>query len=61
MATVGHQCEVHLLLRGLVDVPKEMARLEDKISKLSSQLEKLAVTTSIEGYEEKVQRCRHDN
>ena len=54
MATVGHQCEVHLQLKGLVDVSKEVARLEDKISTLSSQLEKLAVSMSIENYEEKV-------
>lgn len=54
MATVGHQCEVHLLVKGLVDPPKEMARLEEKISRLSSQLEKLSVAMSKERYEEKV-------
>ena len=59
MATVGHQCEVHLLLRGLVDVGKEVARLEDNITKLSSQLEKMAETMSIENYEEKVMVTVH--
>ena len=56
---MGHQCEVHLLLRGLVDVGKEVARLEDNITKLSSQLEKMAETVSIENYEEKVMVTVH--
>ncbi len=42
---------MHLLLKGLVDAPKEIARLEEKISKLSSQLKKLAAAMSREGYE----------
>ena len=54
MATVGHSCEVHLLVKGLVDVAKESARLEDKVAKISTQLEKLAKITSREGYIEKV-------
>ena len=54
MATVGHSCEVHLLVRGLVDVEKESARLEDKVGKISAQLEKLAEIISREGYTEKV-------
>lgn len=54
METVGHSCEVHLLLRGLVDVEKEVAKIEEKISKLNNQLEKLMKGMSIENYEEKV-------
>ena len=54
MATVGASCEVHLMLHGLVDVEKEVTRLEDKIEKLNAKVNKL---TSIENYEEKVCMC----
>ena len=54
MATVGHSCEVHLLVKGLIDVAKESARLEDMVTKITTQLEKLAEVTSREGYIEKV-------
>ena len=54
MATVGHNCEVHLMLRGMVDAKKEIGKLEEKIAKIDSQLENLEGMKSIEGYEEKV-------
>ena len=54
MATVGSECEVHLLLKGQVDVEKEVTKIEGKISKLEAQLEKLLKTMSINNYEEKV-------
>ena len=41
-------------LRGLVDIPKEIARLEENIDKRSTQREKLIKVTEVEGYEEKV-------
>ena len=54
MTTVGATCEVHLMLRGMVDADKEVARLEEKIEKLNSQVDKLKKAMSIDGYEEKV-------
>ncbi len=54
MATVGASCEVHLMLRGMVDVGKEVAKLEDKTEKLNGQIAKLKKTMSIENYKEKV-------
>lgn len=54
MQTVGDKCEVHVMLRGLVDVAREISRLQEKISKLSVQLDKLQTSMAIEGYEQKV-------
>ena len=54
MTTIGATCEVHLMLRGMVDAEKEVARLEEKIQKLDGQVDKLKKTMSIEGYEDKV-------
>jgi len=54
MATVGHNCEVHLMLRGMVDTKKEIGKLEEKIAKINLQLENLDGMKSMEGYEEKV-------
>ena len=59
MATVGHSCEVHLLLRGLVDVEKEVSKIEEKIGKLDDQLEKLMKSMSIKDYEDKVCESVH--
>lgn len=58
MATVGHSCQVHLQLKGLVDVEKEIVKHEEKITKIDTQLEKLKQQEQIEGYEEKVRRGR---
>ena len=54
MTTVGSSCEVYMQLRGLVDIPKEIARLEENIDKRSTQREKFIKVTEVEGYEEKV-------
>ena len=54
MTTVGSSCEVYMQLRGLVDIPKEIARLEENIDKRSTQREKLIKVTEVDGYEEKV-------
>jgi len=54
MQTVGDKCEVHVMLRGLVDTAREISRLQDKISKLSIQLDKLQTAMGTEGYEQKV-------
>ncbi len=56
MATVGAHCEVHLMLRGMVDVEKEISRLQQKIDKLDGQISKLKKTMSIENYENKVRQ-----
>ena len=54
MQTVGDKCEVHVMLRGLVDTAREISRLQEKISKLSLQLDKLQTAMGTEGYEQKV-------
>ena len=57
MTTVGASCEVHLMLRGMVDVGKEVSRLDDKIEKLNAQIAKVKKMMDIENYEEKVCVC----
>lgn len=42
------------MLRGMVDTKKEIGKLEEKITKINSQLENLEGMKSMEGYEEKV-------
>ena len=54
MTTVGASCEVHLMLRGLVDVPKEVGRLDTKIAGLDANLVRLMKSMSIESYGDKV-------
>ncbi len=54
MATVGSNCEIHLLLKGMVDIAKEVSKIETKIGKLDSQVERLMKAMSIDNYEEKV-------
>ena len=53
MTTVGASCEVHLMLRGLVDVGKEISKLQEKISKIDT-ISKLNKSMSIEDYERRV-------
>ena len=60
MTTVGATCEVHLMLKGMVDAEKEVSKLEEKITKLDAQIGKLKKAMSIEGYEEKVGGLRRD-
>ena len=45
------------MLKGMVDVDKEVSKLTDNISKLDGQLAKLMKAMTIEGYEEKVSEC----
>ena len=54
MQTVGDKCEVHVMLRGLVDPAQEISRLQEKIIKLSTQLDKLQTAMATEGYKQKV-------
>ena len=58
MRTVGASCEVHLMLRGMVDVVKEVNRLQEKIGKIDTQISKMNKTISMENYEEKVRILR---
>ena len=54
MTTVGASCEVHMMLRGMVqDVDKEITRLENKMGKLDAQIATIAQKMDVEGYEEK--------
>ena len=57
MVTVGHNCEVHLVLRGMVDAEKEIEKLTERVAKINLQLEKLESMRKVENYEEKVQLC----
>jgi len=41
IATVSDKCEVHMMLRGLIDIGKEITKLEEKKSRLGTQLTKL--------------------
>ena len=61
MQTIGDKCEVHVMLRGLVDVDREIGRLQEKITKLSIQLDKLQTAMATEGYEQKVHKLIHTN
>ena len=54
MTTVGASCEVHLLLRGLVDVCKEVGKLEGKMAGLDATMAKLMEAMNIDNYEERV-------
>ena len=54
MTTVGASCEVHLLLRGLVDVSKEVGKLEGKMASLDGTMAKLMEAMNIDNYEERV-------
>ena len=55
MQTVGDKCEVHVMLKGLVDTAREINRLQEKIVKISLQLDKLQTAMATEGYEQKVE------
>ena len=54
MATVGASCEVHLLLRGLVDVSKEVGNLEGKMASLDVAMAKLVEAMNMDNHEERV-------
>ena len=54
MTTVGASCEVYLLLRGLVDVSKEVGKLEGEMAGLDATMAKLMEAMNIDNYEERV-------
>jgi len=51
---VSDKCEVHLLLKGLIDPVKEVAKLQQKEERLKTQLDKLKASTQVTDYETKV-------
>ncbi|XP_049829740.1 valine--tRNA ligase [Schistocerca gregaria] len=52
--TVSGQCEVHLMLKGLVDPSREIEKLQKKEESLNQQVTKLHQAMSAEDYEIKV-------
>ncbi|GAB0089448.1 Valyl-tRNA synthetase [Sergentomyia squamirostris] len=51
--TISAQCEVHLMLRGLIDVDKEIKRLETKKTNLDDTVSKLEQLFAKENYQVK--------
>ena len=58
MATVGASCEVQLLLQGLVDVSKEVRKLEGKMAGLDVAMAKLVEANNMDNYEERVSAAK---
>ncbi|GAA6097267.1 valine--tRNA ligase, partial [Tachysurus ichikawai] len=54
VAIASDKCTVHLLLKGLIDVEKEVAKLTTKKGELQKQMEKLEEKMSKSDYREKV-------
>ncbi|KAG8190395.1 hypothetical protein JTE90_022038 [Oedothorax gibbosus] len=54
ITTISENCEAHLLLKGHIDISKEISRLEQKQEKLCSQISKLKEATEVPDYETKV-------
>lgn len=60
--TINAQCEVHLMLKGIIEADKEIAKLEKKTEALSLTITKLKQKMSVEGYEQKVpENVQQDN
>lgn len=54
MQTASEKCEVHMLLKGVVDTSKEISKLEQQKEKLTSQQSKLKEKMEADGYQTKV-------
>lgn len=52
--TINAQCEVHLLLKGIIEVDKEIGKLGKKREQLQQTISKLKQKMSIEDYEKKL-------
>lgn len=52
--TINAQCEVHLMLKGIIEVDKEIVKLEKKREQVQQTISKLKQKMSIEDYENKV-------
>jgi valyl-tRNA synthetase len=51
---VSDVCEAYMMLKGLIDVNKEIERLQSKQEKISAPLIRLKASTEVTDYEEKV-------
>ncbi|XP_071802755.1 valine--tRNA ligase-like [Asterias amurensis] len=61
MATVSDKCEVHLLLKGLIDSEKEIVKLTQRIEKLEVQRNKLQQAMAVADYATKVPQTVQDS
>lgn len=52
--SINAQCEIHLMLKGIIEVDKEIAKLMKKSEQLQNTIVSLKKKMSIEGYETKV-------
>lgn len=52
--TINSQCEVHLMLKGIIEADKEIGKLEKKREQLVQTIAKLKQKMSIEDYEKKL-------
>lgn len=52
--TINAQCEVHLILKGIIEVDKEVGKLEKKREQLQQTIGKLKQKMNIEDYAKKV-------
>jgi valyl-tRNA synthetase len=60
--TINAQCEVHLLLKGIIEADKEIGKLEKKRSQLEQTITGLKKKMAVEGYETKVpESVQQDN
>lgn len=60
--TINAQCEVHLMLKGIIEADKEIAKLGKKTEALTQTITKLKQKMSMEGYEQKVpENVQQDN
>jgi valyl-tRNA synthetase len=60
--TINAQCEVHLLLKGVIEADKEIGKLEKKRSQLEQTITGLKKKMAVEGYETKVpESVQQDN
>lgn len=60
--TISAQCEVHLMLKGIIEVDKEVGKLEKKREQLQQTIGKLKQKMGIEDYEKKVpENVQQDN
>lgn len=60
--TINSQCEVHLMLKGIIEADKEIAKLEKKTEVLEQTILKLKQKMSSDGYAQKVpENIQHEN
>ena len=54
VAAITTEINIHLLVRGLVDIDEEIGKLETKIEKMTIQLDSIQKKTQIPDYEARV-------